>query len=416
MNRPLRLIQRINRWSALLIFTSITAIVIATSLATGAVLDADAQSAIDSRLQTRIDRTTTRILTGKEPGKQLAAVASEQKGVQIAWIGRDGEVIASSAAAEQLAALRAQVARAEVEIRFEAGEVTLNGIAVTVRVGTKRLADDSILLAFAAAPRNSDLGGDLPRQLALLIALSAAGAGCVYVLLRFTAFGPLNRALKREQRLIADASHEMRTTAAVISAGVELLVERNAVSPAQKQLLADLRSETHRLNRMVRDLLKRSNLPQEAMLPEVSLADLRTVIEHAVRRATLIAPSHVRVQSSLESLHSQKVPVLESVLESALDALLENAVRHAESRVLVTYERSGPHVNVIVDDDGPGIDPEHRDTVMQPFARIESNRGTSGSGLGLAIASAAAQRLGGGLTIEDSPLGGARLRLLFKPA
>ena len=292
----------------------------------------------------------------------------------------------------------------------------LNGIAVTVRVGTERLADGSTLIAFAAAPRNRDPGGDVPRQFALLIALSVAGAGCVYVLLRFTAFGPLDRALKREQRLVADASHEMRTTAAVISAGVELLVERKAVSPSQQQLLADLQSESQRLNRMVRDLLKRSNLPQEAIAVQGGLVELKSVVEHAVRRAALVSPRRVRVETSLEALQGRRDLVAQSVLDSALDALLENAVQHAASRVSVGCEIESRYVNLLVDDDGPGIAPEHRAIVMQPFARVESHRGTPGSGLGLAIARSAAGRLGGSLSIEDSPLGGARLRLRFEPA
>lgn len=415
MNRPLRLIQRIGRWSALLIFVSITVIVIATSVAISAALDVDAQSAVDARLRTRIDRTATRIAAGKDPGKQLATAVSDQKGVQIAWVGPGGDIIASSAAPEHIAALRDQIARSENEISFGMGDIALNDIAVTVRVGTQRLADGSALIAFAAAPRNRVLGGDVARQFALLIALSAAGAACVYAILRFTAFRPLDRALQREQRLIADASHEMRTTAAVISAGVELLAERNAVNPSQNQLLEDLRSESLRLNRMVRDLLRRSSLPNEATLPEVSFVDLQSVIEQSVRRVTMIAPDNVRVETSLQPLRKGTFVVPRAILESALDPLLENAVQHAESHVCVGFEIGGPLVSVLVDDDGPGIAPEHREAVMQPFARVESDRGTSGSGLGLAIASAAAGRLGGSLSIEDSPLGGARVCLQFEP-
>jgi signal transduction histidine kinase len=222
--------------------------------------------------------------------------------------------------------------------------------------------------------------------------------------------------VKREQRLIADASHEMRTTAAVISAGVELLAERKAVSPAQRQLLEDLQSESQRLNRMVGDLLKGSNLPQETSLRGRTSADLRSVIEQASRRVTLLAPNRVRVETSLQSLHATQISVPKTVLESALDALLENAVQHAQGRVLVGCEIEGRQVNLFIDDDGPGISPEHRAMVMQPFARVESHRGTPGSGLGLAIACSAAARLGGTLSIEDSPLGGARLRLRFEPA
>jgi signal transduction histidine kinase len=268
----------------------------------------------------------------------------------------------------------------------------------------------------SSAPRNIEPEGDLLRRTLLLIALSASGAGCVYVLLRFTAFRPLDRVLKREQRLLADASHEMRTTAAVISAGIELLTERRAVNPAQQQLLGDLRSESQRLNRMVGDLLRRSSLQLESTQSEGTVADLQTVIEHALRRAILIAPKEVRVEKSLPVQPLKQIIVSRNLLDSALDALLENAAHHAVSRVLVSCAIDGGVVNILIDDDGSGVPRELRESIMQPFARVESNRGTSGAGLGLAIASAAAGQLGGRLKIEDSPLGGARLRLQFAPS
>lgn len=415
MNRPARLMQRITRWSAVLVFTSIAAIVVATSLLTGAVLEVDTQSTVDSRIRTRIERASDRLATGKDVSKLLSLDSPALKVVQIALFKADGSVQASSVSLEQLESLKGFLATSAPEIRLETGELTSNGIAVAVRVGTQRLADGSILLAYAAAPRNANAGGEVLRQAGLLIALSLVGASCVYLLLRFTALRPLDRAVKREQRLIADASHEMRTTAAVISAGVELLADRKAVAPAQEQLLKDLQSESRRLNRMVGNLLKQSSIPRESTSAHLHPAELDSIINQAIRRITLIAPPGVRVEASLHALQNTQLSAPQSILESALDALLENAVQHAASRVLIGCEMAGRTVCLLVDDDGPGIAPVHRDAVMAPFARAESGRGSQGSGLGLAIASAAVKQLEGSLVIEDSPLGGARLRLEFEP-
>lgn len=415
MNRPARLMQRITRWSAVLVFTSIAAIVVATSLLTGAVLEVDTQSTVDSRIRTRIERAADRLATGKDVSKLLSFDSPALKVVQIALFKADGSVQASSVSLEQLESLKRFLVTSAPEIRLETGELTSNGIAVALRVGTQRLADGSIVLAYAAAPRNANAGGDVSRQAGLLIALSLVGASCAYLLLRFTALRPLDRAVKREQRLIADASHEMRTTAAVISAGVELLADRKAVAPAQEQLLKDLQSESQRLNRMVGKLLKQSSLPRESTSAHLHPAELDSIINQAVRRITLIAPPGVRVEASLHALQNTQLSAPQSILESALDALLENAVQHAASRVLIGCEMAGRTVCLLVDDDGPGIAPVHREAVMAPFARAESGRGSQGSGLGLAIASAAVKQLGGSLVIEDSPLGGARLRLEFEP-
>jgi two-component system osmolarity sensor histidine kinase EnvZ len=67
-------------------------------------------------------------------------------------------------------------------------------------------------------------------------------------------------------------------------------------------------------------------------------------------------------------------------------------------------------VDVIVDDDGPGIPPDRREDVFRPFFRLEASRNpeTGGTGLGLAIARDIVRGHGGDLTLRDSPLGGLR--------
>jgi two-component system osmolarity sensor histidine kinase EnvZ len=68
---------------------------------------------------------------------------------------------------------------------------------------------------------------------------------------------------------------------------------------------------------------------------------------------------------------------------------------------------------ILIDDKGPGISPEHREAVLEPFVRLEGsrNRRTGGSGLGLAIARNAAEAHGGSLVLEESPAGGTRARI-----
>ena len=415
MNRPLSLIGRVNRRSVPLLFASITAIVVSTSLITSAALEADAQAVVDLRLRTRIERVAERLVGGKDPAKQLLAASAGQKGVQIA-LARSGEIVAlSGATVESFAALAGQSATVGRAITYWSTEISANEITTPIRAAAVRLPSEAILIAFVAAPRNAGaLGsGDVLRKLALLLAISGVGGGCLYVLLRQAAFRPLDRSLRREQRLIADASHEMRTTAAVISAGVELLEERDAVDPAQHLLLSDLRAESVRLNRMVADLIKRSSLPRDVPNLSVEHEDLRELVERAVRRASLISPKSVAVEIEAGQLAHRSIVVDRAAMESALDAVLENAVLHAARRVVVGCSIAGGSVTILVDDDGPGIAAEHREAVLQPFSRIESHRGSPGSGLGLSIAHAAMQRLGGALMVEASPLGGARIRLLL---
>jgi signal transduction histidine kinase len=99
-------------------------------------------------------------------------------------------------------------------------------------------------------------------------------------------------------------------------------------------------------------------------------------------------------------------------MERALVNVIRNAVRYATSRVAVTVE-TGARTTINVDDDGPGVPPEERARLFEPFARLETSRDreSGGVGLGLAIVRSIAQWHGGEARISDSPLGGARVSI-----
>ena len=101
------------------------------------------------------------------------------------------------------------------------------------------------------------------------------------------------------------------------------------------------------------------------------------------------------------------------LLRRAVLNLGTNAVRHARSRVRLSAASRGGRVWVHVDDDGPGVPPEARDRVFEPFFRMDASRtsDTGGAGLGLAIVQRIAQVHGGTVTVGEAPLGGARFTL-----
>jgi two-component system, OmpR family, osmolarity sensor histidine kinase EnvZ len=89
--------------------------------------------------------------------------------------------------------------------------------------------------------------------------------------------------------------------------------------------------------------------------------------------------------------------------------LVANAQRHAD-RVRVSATREAQFVSIVIDDDGTGIAPAHREDVFRPFYRLDEarNQDEGGTGLGLAIARDIARSHGGDITLSDSPLGGLR--------
>ena len=100
----------------------------------------------------------------------------------------------------------------------------------------------------------------------------------------------------------------------------------------------------------------------------------------------------------------------EQRLRQLVTLLVDNALRHAPDAgaCSVRVTRGGSHALLLVDDDGPGIAPEHRQRVFDRFWRA-SDAPPGGNGLGLSIAAWIVERHGGTIEAQSSPAGGARL-------
>jgi signal transduction histidine kinase len=88
------------------------------------------------------------------------------------------------------------------------------------------------------------------------------------------------------------------------------------------------------------------------------------------------------------------------------------------TQIVVSVLTSRSTVRVVVDDDGPGIEPEHRDRVFDRFYRVSDDRARSsgGTGLGLAMVAEAVRRRGGDVFVGESPEGGARFQVIWRSA
>jgi signal transduction histidine kinase len=96
-------------------------------------------------------------------------------------------------------------------------------------------------------------------------------------------------------------------------------------------------------------------------------------------------------------------------LDELVGNLLENAAKWCKSRVEVKVTRSDDGIAIIVDDDGPGLPPEHRAKALERGKRLDESE--PGTGLGLSIVTELADIYGGRLHLENAPIGGLRARL-----
>lgn len=205
---------------------------------------------------------------------------------------------------------------------------------------------------------------------------------------------------------LSDASHEIRTPLTVIRGYAELLVRQGAaLSESERASLGRIESESQRLDRLVTRLLalERSTAPHRGAQSRVDMAAL--VRECAGDLATLDASRDVTADVSPAAVVGDP-----DALRQLLANGVQNILRHTPggSPVGFTVVTEGARVIVCIDDAGPGIPVERRESIA---AGRRTSSSAEGFGLGMAIMEAVAVQHGGELALLDSPLGGLRVRI-----
>ena len=217
----------------------------------------------------------------------------------------------------------------------------------------------------------------------------------------------LQAARDAQERLLADAAHELRTPLAAMRTDVDLALRKERDPAELRDTLHRTRQEVDRLAALSQRLLDHAAVRQTAWdRPE---GDVAEVVDAAIRAQSSIAEARgIRlVRSGLPSLRAR---FQADPLRQVLDNLLDNALRLAPSDTSVTVhlEVTPEAWQVTVADQGPGVPAAQREAIFAPFHR-PNKRGT-GAGLGLAIVRDVVQRHGGSVWVEDRPDGqtGAR--------
>ena len=102
-------------------------------------------------------------------------------------------------------------------------------------------------------------------------------------------------------------------------------------------------------------------------------------------------------------------------LARAFSNIIENAARYAKKKIKITETDTPEHIEIIIEDDGPGIPDERKKDAMRPFVRLDDARGTDtgGTGLGLSIAQTLIENHGGQIFLENSDMGGLKVRVVL---
>jgi signal transduction histidine kinase len=219
----------------------------------------------------------------------------------------------------------------------------------------------------------------------------------------------LAAARSSQDRLIADAAHELRTPLAAMRAGIEIALRRERPADALRETLDHTLIEVARLTHLSSSLLDLAALRSSPV--ERSRGDLVPVLIEAVDAARALAEERgclVRVQ------HPSDAPAefSASAVRQALDNLLHNAIKFSPTASEIFVELRGVDTRweFAVVDAGPGVPADAREAVFEPFHRL--GHAGPGGGLGLAIVHDVATRHHGRAWVEDAgEAGGARFVL-----
>ena len=178
----------------------------------------------------------------------------------------------------------------------------------------------------------------------------------------------------------SDASHELRSplSTLVTTAEVASLDKSGKTWLDMQQTVI---SESSRMQSLVEDLLTLAKVDAHQLQLHVQDVDLEDVLDSEINRLRTVSSLQVTAE-----LRPVRVRGDERRLAQVFRNLLDNAARHARSRIVVGMERRAGEVVVSVDNDGEIISPEDRHRVFERFARLDASRSTDGGGSGLGLA------------------------------
>lgn len=226
-------------------------------------------------------------------------------------------------------------------------------------------------------------------------------------------FGRLSRSVNRmldglaqsfelQRQFAGNAAHELRTPLAILQTKLELFAEEHPAMDAETAgLVSSLREQLDRLTALVRTLLEMSNLQSISRTDQIALAPL---VEEILTDLTPLAQkNNISLQQDCAELG---MVGSDALIYRLVFNLVENGIKYnrLDGAVRVTLRREKQTAVLRVADTGPGIPADCRESIFQPFFRVDKSRSREmgGVGLGLALVREIAVLHGGSVTVESS--------------
>ncbi len=340
---------------------------------------------------------------GQAVGAALFAIEQSKLDATLTLLARDGsetvinestlEYPGAPAFSEVERAVRSPI-RVSAETPFRIRTVPLEG-------------GDFIIIARSTSEIDENFISDLQYLALVTLILNSFAGALLFLYFRRERRTADSASLARMQEFLGDASHELRTPLTVIKGYVEMLSKDQLTAPADKfRAFNRVGSEITRMETLIQDLLLLAELG-ESGARDIEVIDLSEIVSAHGTDFTTLNPDRVvglQVTPGLSIVGSR------DYISRFIQNALNNVMRHTELRdaVRITLAKSGKHIELIIEDAGPGLPAGAYREDIRSLNRFDKSRSreNGGSGLGMSIMSAVIEKLDGKFSLRKSELGG----------
>ena len=212
---------------------------------------------------------------------------------------------------------------------------------------------------------------------------------------------------ENRKRLMADISHELRTPLTIILGEAEVALRNTSgLSDETSDTLARIRDSARHTNQIVDDMLTVARQEAGHLRLDRHEADLRAILLDAIEMFPREVAHDMPPEPALAMVDAVR-------FRQAILALLQNARRYGGPTIRAELQRTATGFRLHVEDDGPGLSEDEKRNAFQRFFRGSNaaEQGIEGSGLGLPVVKSIVEAHGGEVSLEESALGGLRVRL-----
>ena len=241
----------------------------------------------------------------------------------------------------------------------------------------------------------------------IFLLITMIGLLCMFgisVLLANWSVKPIAAAWEKQKQFVADASHELKTPLAVISANTEVIMsDPQQLVSGQRKWLNYIQSETMRMSKLITNLLSVAKLDADETKNRTAQISVSETVSNLCLVFEPIIYEHNKTLNTViqRNVYMRTDP---DNLKQLLSILLDNAVQHSVPKAQITVSLSKDaqgKIRIAVSNTAKPIPPEQLAHLFDRFYRADTENSPNGSGLGLSIAQSITKQMGGKLTVTS---------------